>query len=117
MAITGGILLGVGVAASGGAAIYSAVKGEEFRDEQRAAMQRSEERQTKLDNEYKASIEADAKKEEAIAQRDSRRRVTREESGGAPGRAGSVLTSPLGIPSGSKAGAKAGGGSKTLLGM
>lgn len=117
MAITGGILLGVGAVAGGGAAIYSAVKGDEFRDEQRAAMQRAEERQTNLDNEYKAEKEAVAKKEEAIATRDSRRRVTREESGGAPGRANSILTSPLGIPSGSKAGAKAGGGSKTLLGM
>ena len=54
MAITTGILVGVGTAVSGTASVVNAVQTGKFQDAQREQMKKSEERQTKLDNELKA---------------------------------------------------------------
>lgn len=91
------VLTGLGAAASAGGAAYQAVEAHSARqDAKRQAEQQAAEQNRLLEEEKKRQAEQESADAERVATQQARQRQ-RALAGGAQGRAGTILTSPLGV--------------------
>lgn len=110
LALIGAIAGVVGAASAAGTGAYSIVEANEQKKEGKDAAARQRAEQERLIKE-KQQKEADAATlEKATMQRDQLRQGQKTKAAAAGGRAGTILTSPLGLPG------DLGSGGKTILG-
>ncbi len=103
-------IAGAVIAAAG--TTYTVSENEKAKDKAEEEKKKQEAAQSKLEQDAKDKVKAKQSEDAGNAARDiAIRRAALSKDKGAGGRAGTILTSPLGLP-----GATAGGGTKTALG-